>query len=262
MFVFQICNTLPSHLPCIYSYFVLIYLICCFSHVIRYCLYKRTWRLHHFFLIVFKPSPITRSYRIFVISYPLYRCWCSHSFESVSLTLTWFWASWNHFPSKSLALDSWVLRWFIRKFISFQTNVIFVLKGMLVMWLSVACYKFSVSFNSHNRPKRQASLSPLVRWRSWDSESLCLLPKTAQRFWDLTPALPCSESCFLTSFPLLPGLGAPLLPPVCPWVSLFFLLVLFSHYPTYSQVLGTSATSGKEQPVDFPLPEGKAPFLG
>lgn len=115
--VFQICNILPSHLLCIYSYFLLIYLICCFSHVIQYCLYKHTWRLHNFFLIVFNPSPIIRSYRIFIISYLLYWCWCSHSFESASLTLTWFWASWSHFPSKSLALDSWVLRWFSRKFI-------------------------------------------------------------------------------------------------------------------------------------------------
>lgn len=150
-----------------------------------------------------------------------------------------------------------------QKIYFFKTNVIFVLKGMLVMWLSVACYTFSVSFNSHNRPKRQASRSPLDRWRSWDSESLCLLPKIAQSLWDPTSALPCSESCFLTSFPLLPGLGAPLLPPVCPWACLFFSWFCFPTLPhTHTYVLGTSATSGKEQQVDFSLPEGKAPFLG
>ena len=143
-----------------------------------------------------------------------------------------------------------------------QTNVLFLQDGMLVRWLSVAGYKLSVSLNSHSSPMRQASLSPFVRWRSWDSQRLCPFTKATWRVCGIRFQLCFAPyPVFSPAFLCHPTQSAPLITPVCSWAcySLSWLcLPTIPHTHSFRNVV----TSGKEQSVDCSLPEGQSPFSG
>lgn len=170
-----------------------------------------------YFLLLYliNHSPIIRNYRLFIISYPSYWGQCSNSFESFFLTL------WPDSECPRITSQTNYLPLIPGFPGGLSENLFFPNKCDLCPernagHVTFCCLLYiSVSFNAHNRPRRQISLSPFVRWRSWASESLGLFSKITQSLWDLSSALPCSKSCFLASFSLLSGLGTPLNSPVC-----------------------------------------------